>query len=189
MIYDIISSSFQQNQLTLDVALLVGFCSSSIMPRHCCTTWGNVGCRANYKNEEKITTYLLPTDPIEKRRWIDALPHAFKSSEKTAAVCAKHWPPNFATVSKKGSLRPRDPPSLFGDIPKSTGKQTTANKNRCVEERNCSAAARRKLSTENEMAKKVKLDTLSSWDDLLRYCKTLPNGFLIESSSEHIFVS
>ena len=33
-------------------------------------------------------------------------------------VCIKHFPDGFETVSVKGRLRPKNPPSIFPNLPK-----------------------------------------------------------------------
>ena len=38
---------------------------------------------------------------------------------KNTAVCRKHWPDNWQTISYHGNIRPSDPPSVFNDIDKS----------------------------------------------------------------------
>ena len=151
------------------------------MPRHCCTTWGNSRCRANFSKKDTETTYLLPTDPCERERWINALPNKLNVCSKSAAICAKHWPPNFATVRKKGAVRPRDPPSLFGGVPKSTFLQTKQRiKNRHVQERKCTSAARRELEAERCKAKKEELDKICSWNDMITFCGSLPDDLIVK---------
>ena len=77
------------------------------MPRHCCTTWGNAGCRANYTKDEAETTFQFPKDPYERQRWLDALPSQFQSDIEKAAVCEKHWPKGYPTTKfKRGHIRP-----------------------------------------------------------------------------------
>ncbi|XP_012555511.2 THAP domain-containing protein 2-like [Hydra vulgaris] len=86
------------------------------MPRKCCVT----GCNSNYDSvKDKTTTFRLPRDPVERLRWIKAIPRENIPDKHDTVVCAKHFPPNFQVIKVKGRERPRDPPSVFEQIPKS----------------------------------------------------------------------
>ena len=79
------------------------------MGRKCCVT----GCRSNY--EEKITVFRLPSakkNADERKRWIQAIPRDNIPDSKDTSVCVKHWP-----IMVYGKLRPKDPPSVFPNIP------------------------------------------------------------------------
>ena len=67
-----------------------------------------------------VPTYRLPKDPEERERRIKAIPrdNVPKNSNNTV-ICVKHFPVNFPVIKVKGRERPRDPPSIFNDIPKS----------------------------------------------------------------------
>ena len=157
------------------------------MPRHCATTWGDAGCRANYTDSEVVTTYKLPKDEFERELWIKALPNEFKSSSKNAAICARHWPSGFPTVMVKGRARPRDPPSLFG-VPNSVLPQTPAKQSRNADSRNCTASARLANAEKSAAAKQVKNDSFLLWSDFVKYCESLDNDFLIMKSSDSVTI-
>ena len=86
------------------------------MVRKCCVT----GCKSNYLSEkEKVTVYRLPSDSEERQRWIKAIPRDSIPDNPNNVVCLKHFPPDFPVLKKRGKSRPIDPPSVFGNIPKS----------------------------------------------------------------------
>lgn len=85
------------------------------------------GCRSNYfykKKENKICNvyskvFRLPKATTEQKLWIKSLPFKNLKLTKDSVICFKHWPANFPTVTVGGRERPRDPPSVWPDIPKS----------------------------------------------------------------------
>ena len=86
------------------------------MVRKCCVT----GCKSNYISEnEKVTVYGLPSDPEQRQRWIKAIPRDNIPDSPNTVACVKHFPPGFPVLKKKGKSRPKDPPSVFENIPKS----------------------------------------------------------------------
>lgn len=85
------------------------------MGRKCCVT----GCNSNYSAVDKVTVYRLPRDLAERERWIKAIPRDNIPNTPNTVVCIKHFPEDFETVSVKGRLRPKDPPSIFPNVPKS----------------------------------------------------------------------
>ena len=38
---------------------------------------------------------------------------------KNSVLCKKHWPAPYPTVSRKGKIRPREPPSVWPGVPQS----------------------------------------------------------------------
>ena len=86
------------------------------MVRKCCVT----GCKSNYlTTKEIVTVYRLPSDPEERQRWIRAIPRDNIPDKPDTVVCAKHFPVGFEVVKKKGKFRPKNPPSIFENIPMS----------------------------------------------------------------------
>ena len=85
------------------------------MVRKCCVT----GCRSNYDSTNKVTVFRLPKDKDERERWMKAIPRDNIPDSPNTVVCIKHFPEGFETVSVKGKLRPKNPPSVFPDLPKS----------------------------------------------------------------------
>ena len=88
------------------------------MGKKCCV----YGCQTNFKlrngsSEDKLSVYRFPTDEDEKRAWISAIPNDKLVVSKDSVVCALHWPSGFETVSKKGKLRPKHPPSVWPNVP------------------------------------------------------------------------
>ncbi|GFO37602.1 THAP domaincontaining protein 5like [acyrthosiphon pisum] [Plakobranchus ocellatus] len=77
------------------------------------------GCRSNYDSNDKITVFRLPRDKEERQRWKKAIPRDNIPDHPNTVVCIKHFPEGFETVSVKGSLRPKHPPSIFCNLPKS----------------------------------------------------------------------
>lgn len=71
----------------------------------------------------KPKIFSFPDDPIELENWKRACPNSFSDEQKLMA-CEWHWPDGYDTVPPKKnphlcSARPKDPPSIFKDIPKS----------------------------------------------------------------------
>ena len=85
------------------------------MPRTCCVK----DCKTGYKSQkhEKISTFRLPSELVERQKWIDVLLKVNESLKVTedTVVCSKHWPVGYSITRKKGHNRPFDPPSVFGD--------------------------------------------------------------------------
>ena len=78
------------------------------------------GCRTNYSNEEKGTVYRFPNDESDKQGWIRALPNRDFLWTKEKGICSKHWPNGCKMkVGKGGWEVPVEPPSIFGNVPKS----------------------------------------------------------------------
>ncbi|GFN93906.1 THAP domain-containing protein 11 [Plakobranchus ocellatus] len=85
------------------------------MGRKCCVT----GCRSNYDSNDKITVFRLPRDKEERQGWKKAIPRDNILDHPNTVVCIKHFPEEFETISVTGSLRPKHPPSIFCNLPKS----------------------------------------------------------------------
>ena len=82
------------------------------------------GCNPNYNSKSKGGTitkktpvFRLPTDKEECATWLKYIPLKKEINTKTSALCERHWPNSYATVSKKGKLRPKDPPSVWPEHP------------------------------------------------------------------------
>ena len=84
------------------------------MGRKCVT-----GCRSNYDLTDKISVFRLPKDKDERECWMKAIPRDNIPDSAYTVVCIKHFPDGFETVSVKGRLRPKNPPSIFPNLPKS----------------------------------------------------------------------
>ena len=91
------------------------------MPRRCCVG----GCNSNYGTEnENVKVHRFPSDPDEKKRWINALVDILsKELTQDMFVCIEHWSSNYQTFNKKGHQIPVDPPSIFSG-PSSFAPQT-----------------------------------------------------------------
>ena len=61
----------------------------------------------------------MPQNNEDKKKWIAAIPRANLVVSKYMALCRKYWPENATFVLVYGKQRPKDPPSLFPDIPAS----------------------------------------------------------------------
>ena len=84
-------------------------------------------CSTNYRKtkrspriQEKSPVYRLPADPGEFANWMKSLPYKNLRTNKDSVICRKHWPATFNTVSKKGKLRPSEPPSLWPGVAQSS---------------------------------------------------------------------
>ena len=96
------------------------------MGRKCFVT----GCRSNYDPTDKISVFRLPKDKDERERWMKKiesdLSRQYRSRSRSrlpdsanTVVCIQHFPDGFETVSVKGSLRQKNPPSIFSNLHKS----------------------------------------------------------------------
>ena len=85
------------------------------MVKKCCVT----GCRSNYDPTDRVSVFRLPKDKDERERWMKAIPRDNIPDSADTVVCIKHFPDGFETVSVKGRLRPKNPPSIFSNLPKS----------------------------------------------------------------------
>ena len=126
------------------------------MVRKCCVT----GCKSNYLTEdEKVSTYRLPSNPEERKRWIKAIPRDNIPDSPHTVVCAKHFPSGFPDIKVRGNSRPRDPPSVFENIPKSL-IPTPAPSKRPTTKATSSARSQK----DDELSTFLLHDTISSFD-------------------------
>ena len=78
-------------------------------------------CNPNYRSRngsiapKKTKIFRFPTNKEECAAWLDAIPLKRKIDEKKPFLCERHWPNSYATVTKKGKVKPRDPPSVWPD--------------------------------------------------------------------------
>ena len=71
------------------------------MTKRCCVTT----CRANHASQNrKVRVFRLPSNPDERKAWINAIPTAI-SDRKDTVICSQHFPVNFETVMVKGKTR------------------------------------------------------------------------------------
>ena len=84
-------------------------------------------CNGNYDGEPYTLTVIasLTNYPEDRERWIAAMPNEHASLEKLSKinVCKHHFDCQWYTV-QGGVERPRQPPSIFPNVPKSCLKQT-----------------------------------------------------------------
>ena len=80
-----------------------------------------MSCKGNYTSEKEIVSvYNLPLDPEEQQRWTDVIPLGKGQiiNPSTFRLCRKHWTGDAIMVHPRGGRsRPRDPPSIFNNIP------------------------------------------------------------------------
>ena len=91
------------------------------MGKKCCV----YGCKTNYTsekasvNDKKLSVYRFPKDLSEREAWISAIPNANFTASTDTVVCELHWPCGFETVKKCGKCRPKNPPSVWPNVPSS----------------------------------------------------------------------
>ena len=154
------------------------------MPDTCCVG----GCKSNYattirETGETVSVFSFPTE--KRKLWIDRLPNIIQYSD-SLRVCAKHWHKNYETISKKGHLRPANPPSVFNNVPDSFYIQQTKTP-RETKKRKVDSEYRTQITYK----KNNKKDLISKLDQLVRFCKKL-DGLLfseIENSIQLIQMS
>ena len=107
-------------------------------------------------------------------RWINNLPNKLISEiTPNIGICLKHWPIGYRTVKVQGSnCKPADPPSIFG-LPNSITPQSSKTIAREIDKRGVSSETRQKTSARLDQKK----DTISCWNDLVKYCRSLPVVF------------
>ena len=117
----------------------------------------------------KLKVFGFPIDREKCQQWLDALPNKIKYDDITRnmGVCQLHWPPNYATIKRKGHLLPLNPPSVFV-APKSFCKQSIS-KPREIETRKVSSAAR--SFTPSDVEVEIDPDIITDWDMLVCFCK------------------
>ena len=68
---------------------------------------------------KKVPVFRFPRDPTELSAWMKMLPFKDVKVTKDTVICERHWPTSYPTSSRKGKLRPRDPPSVWPGVPPS----------------------------------------------------------------------
>ena len=63
--------------------------------------------------------FRLPSEEIEHKRWLAAIPRDSTPDSKDTVVCERRWPQNYSTITLFGKLRPSNPPSIFNCAPSS----------------------------------------------------------------------
>ena len=145
------------------------------MGRKCCTYYNGKSCKSGYDtNPEKIRIFKFPKDLVERMRWVNSLPNKLISEiTPNIGICLKHWPIGYRTVKVQGSnCKPADPPSIFG-LPNSFTPQSSKTIAREIDKRGVSSETRQKTSERLDQKK----DTISCWNDLVKYCRSLPVAF------------
>ena len=128
------------------------------MGRKCSTVYDNRSCKSVYKTDNSGFRVLQFPDDEERKKWLKNLPNVLKLDYEYK-------------IGKGGFKRPLDPPTEFGNTPKSLSRQTTTQ-NRSVDERRISSDERAKVSASSV----INPDIIRSWDDFCRYCEELgPN--------------
>ena len=85
------------------------------MVKKCCV----FNCNGNYNEENKEKVFRLPSEEIERKRWLAAIPRDNTPDSKDTVVCERHWPQNYSTITLFGKLRPLNPPSVLNCVPSS----------------------------------------------------------------------
>ena len=85
------------------------------MVKKCCVT----GCRSNYDSKNKVSVFRFPKDKEERERWKKAIPRDNIPDHPDTVICIKHFPDGFETVPVNGRTRPKNPPSIFPNVPQS----------------------------------------------------------------------
>ena len=73
------------------------------MGKKCCVT----GCKGNYASQGesgKVRVFRLPSDPVERERWVRTIPRDNIPDSPDTVVCEKHFPPGFATVTVQPTI-------------------------------------------------------------------------------------
>ena len=145
------------------------------MPRKCCI----YACCTNYDSQDenaKIPVYCLPKDDEERAKWIKAIPNANLTVNGDTVICALHWPQDFDKIKVRGGkLRPKDPPSMWLNIPSSQVPTPSASR-RTTLRASSSVRNVQKDELEQFLAKdKVSFSTLeerlvnNKWDQFYQY--------------------
>lgn len=85
------------------------------MVKKCCVT----KCNGNYTKKQKVKTFRLPQNEQQKKLWLSIIPRDNIPNHKDTVICERHWPEGYAKIKFYGKERPRDPPSVFENIPPS----------------------------------------------------------------------
>ena len=152
------------------------------MGRKCSTIFNNETCKSGYKTAKPNYRVLsFPADENERSRWLMSLPNQIENATDNMGVCVRHWPEHyeFKTIPG-GHKRPVNPPSIFGDTPKSLQPQTSKSADRCSERRRVTYEERMKTTARITKSK----DKIDSWDNLCNYCRKV--GLAIETSEHEL---
>ena len=90
------------------------------MGKHCLIPSYNPNYRSRTDGSiigRKTPVFRFPADEQECSTWLKAIPLKKEINAKTSVLCERHWPTGYHTISKKGKLRPQDPPSLWPEHP------------------------------------------------------------------------
>ena len=115
------------------------------------------------KENERVSVYRLPSDPEERKRWMKAIPRDNIPDKPDTVVCAKHFPPNFPVVKVKGRERPKDPPSIFENLPKSLLPTPPPPKRLTTK---ATSSSRRLSSEKDELSIFLEADKISSFQSI-----------------------
>ena len=140
------------------------------------------GCNSNYRNQPYVKVVSLPTDEVERNRWIYEIPNERSSllKLKKIYVCERHF--DCEWVSAKGGKRPSQPPSIFPGVQKSCLKQVTS-------------VTRSFTSSAESQAQSEVLnnETLDKITDFSSFCDTVKKRFakdhLITIDDNDIYIS
>ena len=84
------------------------------------------GCNLNYRNrkgcratEQKTPVFRLPRDESEYLQWMKAMPCTNITTRQDSVICENHWQESYSTVSIEKRTQPKDPPSVWPDVPPS----------------------------------------------------------------------
>ena len=101
----------------------------------CCVPNG----KSNFaSSSDKVPVYKLPENN-EDKKWIAAILRVNLVVSKYTALCRKHVPENATFVLVYGKQRPKDPLSVFPDIPASCLRSARKNISRITKRSLCSA--------------------------------------------------
>ena len=60
--------------------------------------------------------FRLPSEEIERKRWLAAIPRDSTPDSKDTVVCERYWPQNYSAITLLGKLRPSNSPSVFNCV-------------------------------------------------------------------------
>ena len=82
------------------------------------------GCISNYRNQPYVKVVSLPTDEVERNRWIYEIPNERSSllKLKKIYVCERHFDCEWVSAKGGRGKRPSLPPSIFSGVQKSCKK-------------------------------------------------------------------
>ena len=69
--------------------------------------------KTGIENRKKVPVFRFPVNEEESAAWLRVIPFKNIQPSKEAVLCEDHWPSSYPTVSKKGRLSSRDPPSIW----------------------------------------------------------------------------